>query len=154
MEIKKLDKTGWNFLIQEEGLKLDPYRDDAGVPTIGIGMTYYPETGKRVTMKDKRLKDRTEAIRQFALILAPYEKTVWSATRDDITQNMFNALVSLCYNIGRSQKGFLGSTVLKRVNADPTDKPGITEAFKMWRFADGQPILLERRVREAVFFFS
>jgi lysozyme len=152
MEIKKMDKAGIDALIFEEGLKLKPYRDKAGVPTIGIGMTYYPETGKRVSMADKPLAGKAEALRQFYMILKPYETTVWSATRDDITQNQFNALTLTCYNIG--QKHFKDSTLLKRVNANPLDFPGIEEAFEMWRYSDGEPILLERRKREFKIYIS
>lgn len=147
MEIKKLDKKGLDFLIKEEGIRLNPYLDSVGIPTIGIGMTYYPDTGKRVTMKDKPLT-KEQAADMFLSIVAPYEKAVWSVTRDDINQNQFNALVSLCYNIGTG--GFKGSTVVKRVNNNPSD-PKISQAFEMWK----KPIvLLGRRKREHKLYFS
>ena len=39
-----------------EGLKLKPYLCSAGVPTIGIGSTIYPD-GTRVTMLDKEITE-------------------------------------------------------------------------------------------------
>jgi lysozyme len=149
MEIKQMDKKGLDFLILEEGIKLKPYLDFANVPTIGVGCTYY-EDGTRVKMTDPAItRERAESL--FKNVLKNYETTVWSVTRDDISQNQFNALVSICFNIGVN--GFKGSTLLKRVNANPND-PNITEAFKMWRNSAGKPILLGRRIREAKLYFS
>lgn len=149
-EIKTLDKLGREFLANEEGIKLKPYLDSVGIPTIGIGCTYYPG-GKRVTMKDKPLPSVQAAWDLFDKVNSNFLLTVYSTTRDDITQNQFNALVSLCYNIGTT--GFKGSTVLKLVNKNPNDRK-IAAAFEMWKNAGGKPILLGRRKREAALYFT
>jgi lysozyme len=146
-EIKTLDKMGVNFLMNEEGLRLKPYLDSVGIPTIGIGMTYYPDTGKRVTMKDKPLTQE-QALSYFMKIVKPYETAVWSVTRDDINQNQFNSMTSLCYNIGVN--AFKNSTVVKRVNANPSDIK-IADAFLMWK---KPAVLLPRRKREVALYFS
>lgn len=153
MEIQQMSQNGLNFLINEEGLILHPYLDSVGIPTIGIGCTYY-EDGTRVKMSDPPIT-RERAINLFKNILKHYEMAVWSSTRDDINQNQFDALTSLCFNIGigNQHQGFKGSTVLKRVNNDPCD-PRITDAFKMWKNSGGKPILLNRRIREAQLYFS
>lgn len=39
-------------LIKHEGFRSAPYRDQVGVPTIGIGSTQYPD-GSKVSMQDK-----------------------------------------------------------------------------------------------------
>lgn len=148
-EIKFISQKGIDFIVKEEGIILKPYRDAVGIPTIGVGSTYY-ENGQRVKMNDPAItKDR--AIGLFKNVLAAYEIGVWSNTRDDINQNQFDALVSLAYNIGVT--GFKNSTLLKIVNANPNDKK-IIEAFKAWRFAGKNPILLNRRIREAKLYFS
>jgi lysozyme len=148
-EIKTVSDNGIDFLIKEEGMILKPYLDAVGIPTIGIGCTYW-EDGTRVKMTDKPItKDR--AIGLFRTVLQHYEKAVWSTTRDDINQNQFDALTSLCFNIGVN--GFKGSTVVKRVNNNPND-PAIKAAFEMWKNAGGKPILLNRRRREAKLYFS
>lgn len=149
-EIKTLDHVGRDFLANEEGIKLAPYLDSVGIPTIGIGCTYYPG-GRKVTMKDTPLKNEADAWALFDAINSNYLLTVYSTTRDDITQNQFNALVSLCYNIGTG--AFKRSTVLNLVNKDPYD-PKIAAAFEMWKNAGGKPILLDRRKREARLYFK
>lgn len=149
-EIKTLDQVGRNFLAKEEGIKLKPYLDSVGIPTIGIGCTYYPG-GRKVTMKDPALPNVQAAWDLFDAVNEHYMLTVYSTTRDDITQNQFNALVSLCYNIGTG--AFKGSTVLKLVNKNPNDTK-ISAAFEMWKNAGGKPILLGRRKREAKMYFS
>lgn len=148
-EIKEMDNAGLDFLVQEEGLRLKPYLDSAGIPTIGIGCTYY-EDGTRVKMNDPAItKERAYSL--FKNVLKPYETAIWSVTRDDISQQQFNALTSLAYNIGVS--GFKGSTVQKLVNKNPSD-PAIVNAFEMWKNAGGKPVLLGRRKREAKLYFS
>lgn len=149
-EIKTLDQAGRDFLAKEEGIKLAPYLDSVGIPTLGIGCTYYPG-GRKVTMKDKPLKDVQAAWDLFDQVNSNFLFTVYSTTRDDINQNQFNALLSLCYNIG--PVGFKGSTVLKLVNKNPND-PKIAAGFEMWKNAGGKPILLARRKREAKLYFS
>jgi lysozyme len=149
MEIKSVSANGIDFLIKEEGMILHPYKDAVGIPTIGIGCTYW-ENGERVKMSDRAIS-KERAISLFRTVLKHYETTVWSITRDDINQNQFDALVSLCFNIGVG--ALKGSTVLKWVNKDPSD-PNIKAAFEMWRNAGGQPILLKRRRREAKLYFS
>lgn len=148
-EIQVMSEKGIAFLIKEEGLKLKPYLDQRGVATIGIGCTYY-ENGVRVTMKDKAItKDRATSL--FRNILKLYERTVWSVTRDDINQNQFDSLTSLCYNIGVAN--LKSSTLLKLVNKDKQD-PAIAGEFKKWKYADGEPCLLERRIRESELYFK
>lgn len=150
-EIKTLDQRGRDFLAKEEGIKLKPYLDSVGIPTIGIGCTFYPD-GRRVTMKDKPLKDIRAAWDLFDAVNSNFLYTVYSTTRDDINQNQFNALLSLCYNIG--PVGFKGSTVLKLVNKNPND-PKIGPAFELWQNAGKKKgILLGRRRREVKLYFS
>lgn len=150
MEIKKVSDKGLDFLAKEEGCVLRPYKDAVGIPTIGIGCTYY-EDGSRVKMTDSPIS-RERAYQLFRNLLDTYEKGVWSVTRDDINQNQFDALVSICFNIGVA--GFKASTLLKRVNKNPND-PAITEAFEMWRnAANKKNLLLARRKREAKLYFD
>lgn len=149
--ITKIDKKGIDFITKEEGVVLHPYLDQIGVPTIGIGSTMY-EGGIKVTMRDKPIT-LARAQQLFSNILLKYENTVRSTIKKDITQNQFNALVSLCYNIG--QGGFSSSTVAKKVNINPNDIT-IGEAFKLWNKAGGKvnPTLVGRRIREAQLYYT
>lgn len=143
MEIKEVSKNGLKFIAKEEGMVLKPYKCSAGVPTIGIGSTYY-ENGVKVKMTDAPITE-FRALQLFKNVLKTYELAVYSYTRDDINQNQFDALVSLAFNIGTG--AFKKSTLLKKVNANPND-PTIGAAFEMWKNAGGKPILLNRRKRE------
>lgn len=145
-EITTLDKSGLDFIRKEEGCILHPYKDSVGIPTIGIGQTYYPATGKKVTMSDPAIT-QAQADAMFLQMVKPFCLAVYSTTRDDISQNQFNALVSLAYNIGTG--GFKGSTVHRLVNANVCGLP-LKDAFLMWSKAGGKlnMALKERRVRE------
>lgn len=143
MEIKEVSPNGLKLISKEEGMVLKPYKCSAGVPTIGIGSTYY-EDGTKVKMTDPAITE-FRALQLFKNVLKTYELAVYSSTRDDINQNQFDSLVSLAFNIGTG--AFKKSTLLKKVNANPND-PTIGVAFEMWKNAGGKPILLNRRKRE------
>lgn len=140
---------GLSFLMKEEGVILHPYLDSAKKPTIGVGSTYW-EDGTPVKMTDKNIT-HDRALSLFKTTLKRYEAQVNASLKRVINQNQYDALVSLCYNIGTN--GFKDSTVIKRVNANPCD-PTIRDAFEMWRNAGGKPVLLGRRRREATLYFS
>lgn len=149
-EITQLDQRGLDFLINEEGLVLHPYLDSVGVPTIGVGCTYY-KGGTKVKMTDPSLT-KDQAIDLFKFILQTYELGVYSITRDDITQNQFNALVSFTYNEGVN--AFKGSTLHKLINTNPED-PTIKDEFIKWsRAGSNKNALKDRRIREVNLYFS
>lgn len=147
----KVDNKGLDLIKQFEGFSGKPYLDSIGVPTIGYGFTYYPN-GKRVTMNDSPISEE-HATTLLAEIIKPYEVGVDSMTRDDITQNQFNALVSFAYNLGL--KNLQGSTLLKKVNRNPNDKT-IKDEFLKWVNAGGKKLhgLVNRRNKEAEVYFG
>ena len=142
----KLNETGHRALELREGLRLKPYLDTQGVPTIAMGNTFYLD-GKKVTMKDKSLTliEAKTLARSVADIFA--NKVDYLVT-SNINQNQFNALVSLAYNIGIH--GFRKSTVLKLVNKNPND-PMIRQAFMLWT---KNKELIGRRKSEVNQYFS
>jgi lysozyme len=123
----RLDDNGYNELHKREGIRLKPYLCTQGVASIALGNTYYLD-GKKVTMQDKSLTIR-EAYKLGRVTSDNFAKQVSTLLTKEVTQNQFNALVSLAYNIGIN--GFKKSTVLKRVNVNPND-PTIKNAFMMW----------------------
>ena len=142
----KLNETGHRALELREGLRLKPYLDTQGVPTIAMGNTFYLD-GKKVTMLDKplTLNEAKTLARSVADIFA--NKVDYLVT-SNINQNQFNALVSLAYNIGIH--GFMKSTVLKLVNKNPND-PMIRQAFMLWT---KNKELIGRRKSEVNQYFS
>lgn len=121
----KTSKDGRSKLEAREGTRLKAYRDSVGVWTIGVGHTSAAGS-PTVTPSLKITADECDAI--FARDLVKYEATVNSAVKVPLAQNEFDALVSLCFNIG--QGGFAKSTVVKRLNAK--DRKGAAAAFMMW----------------------
>jgi len=123
----KLDDKGFKALHDREGLRLKPYKDTQGVPTIAMGNTYYLD-GTPVKMTDKEMhKDHAEQLANLTAM--DFAKKVDALVKSKVNQNQFNALVSLAYNIGIN--GFKNSTVLRFVNEDPNDRK-IGNAFMMW----------------------
>jgi lysozyme len=146
-----LNNDGYKLITDFEGLKLKPYLDSVKIPTIGYGNTYYKD-GTRVTMLDKEITQK-EAFEMFKEIANRFAKAVSKSLKQPVTQNQFNALVSLAYNIGTGS--FIGSTLLKKVNVNPND-PTIPNEFKRWNKAGGQVLkgLTKRRNYEAEIYLA
>lgn len=149
VKITSVDQAGENFLITLEALRLKPYPDSKGIPTISVGCTYY-EDGTRVKFTDPPITHE-RAMSLFRTVRKEYEKSVAKAVKSRVNQNQFTALIAIAYNIGIPE--FKGSTLLKLVNKDP-NHPGIDDAFRMFRFSGGKPILLKRRNREIKYYHS
>lgn len=151
MRITKIDQKGVELICKFEGLRLHPYKCSAGIPTIGYGSTYY-EDGSRVTMEDTHIS-KERAIELFQNVINHYEIHVDSFTRDDINQNMFNALVSFTFNVGIY--ALKNSTLLKKINKNPLEK-SIKNEFMKWNKSNGKinPGLTRRREIEAKLYFN
>lgn len=147
----KLDKEGYNLITKFEGLSLKPYLCSAKIPTIGYGNTYYPD-GKRVTLLDKEI-NKQYAFDIFKEVADRFAKRVDTLVTKNVNQKQFNALVSLCYNIGTAN--FSSSTLLKKVNINPNDL-SIKNEFLRWNKVNKVAIngLTKRRNEEANIYFS
>ena len=132
-----------------EGCRLEAYQDSVGVWTIGYGIT--TNAGLGVIKKGMKIT-QAQADDMLLAALAKYEKTVQDAIKRNPTQAQYDAMVSLCYNIGQS--GFAKSSVVKRFNSG--DITGAAEAFMMWVKAGGTTLqgLVNRRHDERRHFLS
>ena len=146
----KTGERGLALIKEFEGCKLSAYQCPAGIWTIGIGSTYYGD-GTPVT-KNRTLPTEKAAIALLAATIGQYEKAV-NAMGVELTQNEFDALVCLCYNIGAGN--FLKSTLVKMLKAGD-DKAEIAQQFLRWNKAGGKPLagLTRRRNAEAELFLS
>ena len=142
----KLDEKGYKALHDREGLRLKPYLDTRGIPTIAMGNTFY-ENGRKVTMKDKPLTLK-EADELGKITADKFAKQVGALVKSNVNQNQFNALVSIAYNIGIN--GFRTSSFLKLVNKNPND-PKIKEAIMLWT---KNKELIGRRKKEVELYFK
>lgn len=150
MKIEKISEKALEFIEKHEGLRLKAYLCQAGVPTIGIGTTRYPN-GSKVKMGDEITKD--DAFKLLKHDVSKFELAVDAMTTDKVNQNQFDALVSFAYNLGSD--ALKKSTLLKVVNTNPND-PRIKKEFQKWVYADGKKLggLIKRRQDEANLYFS
>lgn len=152
--VMSLSDKGFEMLAVFEGFRSAPYRDSVGVPTIGYGNTYYLD-GRKVKMTDKPIS-RDEAKKlKMAVINQDFAPVLNRLLADQIakgqiTQNMFDALISLAYNIGVG--GLSKSSVIRHLKNGNKQKAG--DAFLLWKNAGGKPILLKRRQKERAVFLT
>lgn len=135
-----------------EGTILHLYADVAGILTVCTGHVKMPgEDWSSVT------REKCEAT--LARDLSRFEDAINQAVDVDISQPMFDAMMSLAFNIGT--EGFRTSSVLRFINQSLYTEAA--SAFLLWRFAhvkqkDGTfrklPVLLGRRSAEAQIFQS
>lgn len=146
----KLDANGYKLIQGFEGLRLNAYKDSVGIPTIGYGNITY-ENGEKVKMGDKISQERADAL--FRFFADRFAAQVDAAITVPVTQNQFNAVVSLAYNIGIGN--FRKSTLLKKLNKCSSDKT-IGNEFLRWKFAGGKELsgLKKRRKEEAELYFT
>jgi len=150
MKSTKISQKGLSLLKEFEGIRFKPYLCPAGIPTISIGCTYYPD-GIKVKMDDPIISE-ARATEIFLNVIKHFENSVDSFTRDDINQNMFDALVSFSYNLGAN--ALKNSTLLKKINLNPND-PTIEKEFLKWNKSGGKVLagLTKRRKAEADLYF-
>ena len=146
----QLSTNGFNLLAELEGVVLNPYKDSVGIPTIGIGSTYY-EDGTKVTMKDKAIT-KERAIQLAKNVVKSFEARVNKSILLPMTQNQFDAMVLLCYNIGES--AFARSSVVRNFNAGNLQKAA--DSFLLWNKAGGKVSkgLTNRRKKERNLFLT
>ncbi|MHC3123230.1 lysozyme [Acinetobacter sp. GN11] len=132
-----------------EDTRIKAYDDGVGVWTIGTGTTIYPN-GFKVKKGDTCTPEQAKAY--FKHDLAKFEKTVNESVTVSLTQNQFDALVSLTYNIGSG--AFKNSTLLKLLNKG--DLLGAADQFLVWNKAGGKVMkgLVRRREAERALFLK
>ncbi|MGG4625174.1 lysozyme [Serratia odorifera] len=138
---------GRTFIKGFESLELRAYPDPGtgGKPwTIGWGHTKGVNPGDQITQQ--------QAEQFLDEDLAVFELTVNTSIKRAMTQNQFDAMVSLAFNIGG--RNFAQSTLVKKFNAG--DAPGAADQFPRWKFSAGEvmPGLVRRRGAERKLFLS
>ena len=150
----KIGKEGLALLKASEGCKLKSYKCPAGIWTIGFGNTFYT-SGTKVKEGDVITQQQAEDL--LHLILTKYEVTVNRLVKSAINQNQFDALVDFAYNAGEG--ALQSSTLLKKVNANPSDST-IAQEFLKWTKATVKgvkvelPGLVTRRKKESELYFK
>jgi lysozyme len=141
--IMAIAESTLSFITREEGAKNKAYKDTKGLWTIGVGHLIRPgeEHLIHATLTDQEVKDLLKSDLKWC------SDAVESAVKVPLQQAQFDALYSLCFNIGGT--AFKNSTVVRKLNAN--DYQGAADAILMWN----KPAVLEkRRKRERDLFLS
>jgi len=147
---------------------LEPQADPIGIYTVGYGYALFD--------RGRPVKDRETAYRiwrtrwSHGMTIADAVALLRNTAQDVsngilkllpkvlLAEHELGALVSLAYNIGVGEVGgaadFADSTVRRKILAG--DRRGAADAFRMWKFADGQvlPGLVSRREQERALFLG
>lgn len=156
----QLSLKGSNFINEFESYVSKPYKDMVGVWTIGYGNTYY-EDGSPVRPTDKPIsKTRALELKHNILnqdfIPAINMLLMDQIRQGNITQNMFDAITSLAYNIGI--KRFTQSSILTVLQSG--DFKTAANKFKLYNKARVKGVLnpvrglTRRREAEKEMFLS
>ena len=145
----KLSQKGVDFIKSHEALRLKAYQDSKGVWTIGWGHTKNVHPGDVITREQAEQFIRDD----FAWV----ERTlnadlVTGRDKPLVTQNEFDALCSLVFNIGSN--AYLDSTVRRKIKQG--DKMAAAHAFGMWVYSNHKFVqgLANRRADEVRLFLQ
>lgn len=147
----KLSDDGFKFILGQESLRTEAYKDQVGVWTIGVG-----HTGPEV--KEGLVWPRSVCLQQFRLDIRRFEDAVSLLARTPkvLTGYQFDALVSFTFNVG--VEAFRTSTLLKLLQAGRFNEAA--NEFTRWNKAtkDGEkvvlPVLTKRRKTERNLFLT
>lgn len=120
----QISSNGLQQIIQREGVILHAYQDSVGVWTIGTGHTSAagPPTvspGQVIT------KEQNDEI--LSTDLKPIEQQFTQYVSVPVTQNQYDAIISIVFNVGPK---FWHSTCIQRLNAG--DIQGASQAIMLW----------------------
>lgn len=148
----KTSPDGLALIKRSEGLRLTAYPDPStgGDPwTIGYGTTSGAGVGK---IYNGMVITQIQAESMLARSLEPIELGVLKALKVQPSQQQFDAMVSLAYNIGIPK--FTASSVVRYLNAGQVEKAA--GAFLLWNKANGRVMagLTKRRKAERDLFLK
>ena len=126
-----------------------PYICPGGKPTIGYGSTFYPYTGKPVTMNDAPISE-ADGMMMLRHHANDFAADVDRLVKVPLSSGERGALISFAFNLGAG--ALAGSTLLRLLNTG--NRAGAVAQFAVWNKAGGkvQPGLVRRRAAEAAMF--
>lgn len=156
--MRRMSDAGIEFLKKEEGWRTEMYRDQVGLPTIGVGHLLTKDelmSGKIVVVdhgadrvmrwRDGLTDDDVHAILRADLRLAEYW-VHFTAEHMPLAPHQFDALVSFAFNVG--VVAYQRSTLVKKILARAYDE--VPAQLRRWVYGGGKklPVLVNRRERE------
>jgi lysozyme len=145
-----INNEGLELIEVFEGFSSKPYKDVAGIWTVGFGSIRGLDN-KRVTSKHRRITKK-EAVKLMERDLRTTESKIASLVKVPVTENQFAALCSFIYNVGSG--AFQRSTARMKLNRGNYE--GCADEFLRWKYAGKKAIpgLLRRRKAERELFLS
>lgn len=143
----RISETGLQLIRESEGLRLEAYRDVAGVLTIGYGHTG-PDVTEGLVITAERADELLHADARDV------ERCIDRNVTAELTQNEYDALCDFAFNLGCN--ALRGSTLLRKLNDGDYD--GAAAEFGRWNKARVNGRLVEvaglttRRRKEAELF--
>lgn len=119
-------RLAMEFVKQREGLRLEAYRDAAGIATIGYGATRIH--GKPVKLGMKIDLEEAERLLQADLLQA--YRAVLALVTQPLTDGMLAALTSFVFNVGIS--ALKKSTLLIKLNAGDCNYRAVADELLRW----------------------
>lgn len=132
-----------SFITNEEGFRNKAYKDSKGLLTIGVGHLIKTDEEHllNATLTDDQVKELLRSDLKWC------SEAVETSVKVPLTQKQYDALYSLCFNIGETN--FKKSTVVKKINEN--DLKGAADAIEMW---NKPAVLIPRRKREKALFLA
>jgi lysozyme len=134
-DVMAIAESTLDYITKEEGFRNKAYKDSKGLLTIGVGHLIKASEPHLVNavLTDEQVKELLKSDLRWC------SEAVESSVKVPLTQKQFDALYSLCFNIGET--AFKKSTVVRRLNEN--NYKGAADAILMWN----KPAVLEKRRR-------
>jgi lysozyme len=142
-DVMAIAESTLDYITKEEGFRNKAYKDSKGLLTIGVGHLIKASEPHLVnaTLTDEQVKELLRSDLKWC------SEAVETSVKVSLTQKQFDALYSLCFNIGEG--AFKKSTVVRRLNEN--DYKGAADAIEMW---NKPAVLIPRRKREKALFLA
>jgi lysozyme len=142
-KIMAITRSTMNLIAHFEGKENKAYQDSKGLWTIGVGHLIKPDEEylMNAVLTDQQVEDL------FKRDLKWCDEAVNDSVRAPLSQNQYDALYSLCFNIGADH--FKQSEVVHHINK--LDYMAAANAFLNW---SNPPVLKKRRERERAVFLA
>jgi lysozyme len=151
----KLSQDGWDHIREEEGLKLKAYKIGDGKITVGYGHAE-PIKDSKFKVGETITKEKAEELlKQDIKIAADGVRRMfkdWEKDNTDIkiTQSMFDALVSIAYNVGVG--GLRRSDLVNKLKRGEYEQAG--DSILHFKTSKRFPGLAKRRQKESKMFLA
>ncbi|MEZ5571193.1 MAG: lysozyme [Halioglobus sp.] len=143
--------VGAATLVDVEDWCNNPYRDSAGLLTIGVGhlLTRSELTSGKIMIRNRGVKwssgvSDVNIMRLLVQDIAAQESLINSTVRVQLAQYQFDALLLFAFNVGRT--AFTNSTLLRLLNFN--QHSSIPEQLRRWIHAGGKVVEGLRNRRE------